>query len=478
MEQTPFDPFLDSPADAPLPPSPAPPVTVTSFDEFSDSIPPSTSFPLCPAPTTRVDAPSPPLPSQLKRFPALWAIPLALVLLVGGGAASSIYRKQQQAAAREQKLATLRAQLKKIALQDNALVMEVLDEGALEHITYGEFFKRADKNKEARNELVRQLRATEAGPYGAAVARYIELLETENKWVRAEEAMSNASLDASTKWNSYQRSLKQTKEVDGRVQASYEAFLAAPYGSDSSERMDFRLARSNLKNANEAARASFSEWADSQSAWNNNKRVAALILTDWLRDEAQHYLPFAPKRDIARLLAARKASYAVPTGSNGSVQITPIDDDTTTSPTPEPVVPTRVRATKPLDGERFPQTRLEDIGEEFASNLSDDDLSYALNEMFARYGMTFKDKSLQAKFEQTTWYRPDEKWTMAQIKRAFSARERDNLDTLTIERDSRRAEIEDSSSSDDQGNSEQSNPDESSSDEESVDGERTEESGE
>ncbi len=473
VEQTPFDPFPDSPADEEIPPAPAPPVTTTSFDDFSGSIPPSTPPPISAAPTIRVDEPlpSPPVPStpmQRKPNPALWAIPLALVLLGASGVGISLYRKQQQVAAREQKLSALRAQLKKIVLQDNALVMEVLDEDALEHITYGEFFKRAGKNKEARDELVRELRATESGPYGEAVAHYIELLETENKWVRAEEAVSNASLDASTKWDSYQRALKQTEKVSGQVESSYQAFLAAPYGSDFSQRMDFKMARSNLENASEASRASFAQWSEAQSAWNDKKRAAALVITQWLRDEPEKYLKFAPKRDVAALLNARKTSYAgasstSKSGSNDAAQITPIDNDdtnTSTTPIPEPAVPTRVRAGKPLDGERFPQTRMQDIDEEYASNLSDEDVRYAINEMFARYGMTFRDKSLQSQFEQTTWYRPDEKWTMPQIKSAFSQRERDNLDILTRERDSRRdggveSGDEDAGSSDDNVNSDE-----------------------
>ena len=96
-----------------------------------------------------------------------------------------------------------------------------------------------------------------------------------------------------------------------------------------------------------------------------------------------------------------------------------------------------MRAAKPLDGERFPATRMEDIGEDYASNLSDADLRYAINEMYARYGLSFKDKSLQSQFETTTWYHPNDKWTLAQVKAAFSQRERDNLDALVSERDSR-----------------------------------------
>ena len=57
--------------------------------------------------------------------------------------------------------------------------------------------------------------------------------------------------------------------------------------------------------------------------------------------------------------------------------------------------------------------------------------------MYARYGLTFHDKTLQREFEATTWYHPNAKWTMPQVKRAFSDRERANLDVLVSERNAR-----------------------------------------
>ncbi len=469
MEKTPFDPFESQ--DPPLPPNtfspntPLPPDTFARQTQFNAGG--AGNFGLTGAPRTNNPVPTAP---KRGRSPALWAIPLALLLLVGGGVGWMWWNQKQQIAAREAKLATLRADIKKIVLQDNALVMELLDEGALEHITYAEFFKRAEKNKEARGELVRALRATETGPYGEAVGHYVELLETENKWVRAEEAVSNASLDASTKWDSYQRALKQSDEVSGQVQASYQAYLAAPYGSDFSQKMDYEVARSGLKNAGEGARASFASWSQSQSEWNEKKRAASVVIADWLRDEPAKYLKFAPKRDAARLLIARKTDYAsapasgeMNTVKSATKTVTLGAPDATVEPE-APAVPTRVRATKPLDGERFPATRMEDVGEEFAANLSADDLRYAINEMYARYGMTFKDKSLQSEFEATTWYQPNEKWTMPQINRAFSRRERDNLEALIQERNARRQQNQEESSaqeSDTQESTEESGTDES-----------------
>ncbi len=430
MEQTPFDPFKDAASAS----TSAPDASPTRYAPFD--------------PTVRVDALLPPSRPQRGRNPALWAVPL-VALLVVGGIGFSVWQRGKEERAREDKLAALRADIKKIVLQDNALIMELLDDGALEHITYAEFFKRADKNKEQRDELVRNLRATETGPYGEAVGHYIELLETENKWVRAEEAVSNASLDASTKWDTYRRALRQTDDVSGQVQSSYQAYLAAPYGYDFGAKMNYDAARASLQNTSDEVRANFAAWSDSQSNWNDKKRAASVVIADWLRNEPLQYLGWAPKRDVARLLITRKADYAsAPAVGNASpkasAKIVPVEAKD--APTDAGALsPTRIRAAKPLDGERFSATRMEDLGEDYASNLSDADLRYAINEMYARYGLTFHDKSLQSRFETTTWYHPNDKWTIGQVKAAFSKRERDNLDALVSERDSRRDKNDESS---------------------------------
>jgi len=445
MEQPPFDPFN---------PPPQVPSTVP-YPPIGANLPPS----------------RPP-----KKSPLLLLTPLALILLlVAGGLGFTIYQKRQERQQREDKLASLRADIKKVVLQDNALVMEMLDDGALEHITYGEFFKRADKNKESRDDLIRQLRATETGPYGEDVGHYVALLGTENDWVRSEEAVTRAGLDASTKWDAYNRALKQSNEASGTVEASYSAYLAAPYGSDFSQKMDYDLAKARLNGSSQEARGDFSEWSGAQDDLRDKKRAASVVIANWLRAEPLDYLNFAPKRDVSRLLIARKANYdgalsgssASSASTTPSAQIVPLggsdSQSQTPSATPKPAFPTRIHAQKPLDGERFPQTRTDDLGEEFASNLDDGDLRYAINEMYARYGMTFKDKSLQSQFEQTTWYRPNDAWTMPQVEAAFTSREHANLETLVSERASRR-DGNDSSKADDSSDDNSSSNDNSSDD--------------
>lgn len=448
MEQTPFDPFN---------PPPQAPSTVP-YPPIGANLPPS----------------RPP-----KKSPLLLLTPLALILLlVAGGLGFAVLQKKQERERREEKLAGLRADIKKVVLQDNALVMEMLDDGALEHITYAEFFKRADKNKEGRDDLIRQLRATETGPYGEDVGHYVALLGTENDWVRSEEAVTRAGLDASTKWDAYNRALKQSSEASGGVEASYSAYLAAPYGSDFSQKMDYDLAKARLNGSSQEARTDFSHWSGAQDDVRDKKRAASVVITDWLRAEPLAYLNFAPKRDVSRLLIARKADYdGALSGSSSSsapstpsAQIVPLggsdSPSQTPSATPKPSFPTRIHAQKPLDGERFPQTRTDDLSEEVVSNLGDGDLRYAINEMYARYGMTFKDKSLQSQFEQTTWYRPNDAWTMPQVEAAFSPREHANLASLVSERASRRqgnANAKADDSKDDNSSSDNSSSDDNAS---------------
>ena len=58
--------------------------------------------------------------------------------------------------------------------------------------------------------------------------------------------------------------------------------------------------------------------------------------------------------------------------------------------------------------------------------------------MYARYGMTFKDKSLQAPFEECSWYHPDDRWKPSQIEKQLSKTEKANLKILVELRNLRR----------------------------------------
>ena len=412
----------------------------TPFDEAPDE--PVASVQL----EKQSGAPMQPRPGR----PLLWIVPLAVVALVLAVIGFNFQRQNAANSARETKLAALRGDIKKIVLQDNALVLEMLDDGALQHITYAEFFKRADKNKEERDNLIRTLRATEAGPYGEQVGHFVKLMEGENEWVRAEEAVSRAGMEASGKWEAYKRVSDASEEASQDVADANTAYLAAPYGYDYAEKAQLDIARARVDSMSEGSKDAFDEWKTAQDDLGAKKNSAAVTVADWMRNEPNWYPNFAPKRDITDLLRRKKLDYVgTESGSSGdSASVTKTSDDKKSTPetedtepqsTPEPAVPTRVHALEDLAGERFPQTRTRDLDADEIGQMSDEDVRYAINEMFARYGMTFRDKDLQAEFEPYKWYQPNDKWTPNQIERQFSKREKHNADLLAAERSARKS---------------------------------------
>lgn len=230
-------------------------------------------------------------------------------------------------------------------------------------------------------------------------------------------------------------------------------YEAAPYGEDYTETAALNFARSRLDSASESAKAAFDEWKEASDKWKEKKDSAAVVIADWMRDEPLHYPNFAPKRAIAGLLVKKKTNYiSAETSGEGTSKkaakntASPLVETSSGStstgdiepkPSPTPSAPTRARSSQPLDGELFSETRTDEITADYASQLSDDDLQYAINEMFARFGMTFKDRELQAQFEGKSWYSPNDRWKPDQIERAMTARERQNLAILTAERSAR-----------------------------------------
>ena len=73
-----------------------------------------------------------------------------------------------------------------------------------------------------------------------------------------------------------------------------------------------------------------------------------------------------------------------------------------------------------LLGEKFPETRLRQLT---PADIQDWDLAkvrYALNEMYARHGLTFKDKDIQKQFSQFKWYRPNPAISATDIEARFT----------------------------------------------------------
>jgi hypothetical protein len=71
------------------------------------------------------------------------------------------------------------------------------------------------------------------------------------------------------------------------------------------------------------------------------------------------------------------------------------------------------------------------------SSLSE--ITYAINEMFARHGAEFKDKKVTKQFEQFSWYTPRPGLSLDEIETEFSDLEKQNLKVLDRCRDAKLA---------------------------------------
>ncbi|PQV64092.1 YARHG domain-containing protein [Abditibacterium utsteinense] len=84
--------------------------------------------------------------------------------------------------------------------------------------------------------------------------------------------------------------------------------------------------------------------------------------------------------------------------------------------------------------EFFPQTRRRTLSQSEVRALSAGDLRLAINEVYARYGLGFRDKELQRRFESLGWYRVRDERTVAIIESRLNRIEHANLDLLVAER--------------------------------------------
>lgn len=90
---------------------------------------------------------------------------------------------------------------------------------------------------------------------------------------------------------------------------------------------------------------------------------------------------------------------------------------------------------KPLKGERYPQTRLHRLTSKEIAGWSYAQVRYALNELYARYGLAFSDRAIERHFRETTdWYQPRDDIRVADIEAVFSPLERANVALLAARR--------------------------------------------
>ena len=400
---------------------------------------------------------------------ALGAIGLMLMMTFGG-----ILAGQR---AENQRLGELRERIGAIARNDNALVLEILGADGSQNITYAEFFNRAAKNKSDRDTLVRKLRTMVAPSYQTEIDNLVRLLEIENEYVRAEEAVTRQKLEVATRHDALEE-----------IADANNAGLNSPYVPPSGD----EYGGQSLETARQS-NVAFRKYKEARETMTQKLGAATTAIENWIEAEPKFYPNWAPPRNVTDALQAKKRRYNIttsdpnaqpnapinpaPDASTGSEWIEPPlpepepTEEPTLQPTPEPTVeepiieeptpapevtpaatsgeptddqsaidaPVRDDALDRLPGERFAQTRTRELSPDGLTRLSDQDLRYMTNEMFARYGQTFGDKSYQAQFEDKSWYRPNPKWSSSRIRRAFTDLEKENLKLLIQERARRKA---------------------------------------
>lgn len=161
-------------------------------------------------------------------------------------------------------------------------------------------------------------------------------------------------------------------------------------------------------------------------------------------------VPFRDFLDMARVgkfsLSVDRSSFAVERAQTVGMRAlarlcgagdVALDSGSNASSRPSRPSPTSTRRPSRASDEFFPQTSRRTLTRREVENMSDGDLRLAINEMYARYGLGFKDKTLQARFEALGWYHPRDERTYEVITGLFSDIERANVDLLVGERKSR-----------------------------------------
>jgi len=92
-----------------------------------------------------------------------------------------------------------------------------------------------------------------------------------------------------------------------------------------------------------------------------------------------------------------------------------------------------------LPGEKFPATRLDELTVPDVNESSLSEITYAINEMYARHGADFKDKEVAGQFSDFSWYKRRPGVTLADAEVEFSDLEKQNLKVLQRCRDAKLA---------------------------------------
>jgi YARHG domain len=90
-----------------------------------------------------------------------------------------------------------------------------------------------------------------------------------------------------------------------------------------------------------------------------------------------------------------------------------------------------------LPGEKFAATRLDELTVPDVNESSLSEITYAINEMYARHGADFKDKKVAEQFSEFSWYKRRPGVTSADVEAEFTDLEKQNLKVLQRCRDAK-----------------------------------------
>jgi serine/threonine protein kinase len=91
-------------------------------------------------------------------------------------------------------------------------------------------------------------------------------------------------------------------------------------------------------------------------------------------------------------------------------------------------------------GEKFPQTRMRALSADELQQFSDDELQYAINEVYARHGGAF-DKKIRSTFRKFPWYQPQSDASAPEVEASLSAIEAQNVKMLGLVRSAKQEEV-------------------------------------
>jgi hypothetical protein len=124
------------------------------------------------------------------------------------------------------------------------------------------------------------------------------------------------------------------------------------------------------------------------------------------------------------------------TGKTGGLMPTPVSINLTAIQK-DGVQPVRSNVVNKSEGSVHPETGSHLLKEEDVSRWSKEQIQYALNEIYARYGLYFKDENVRSRFLKFDWYQPDQSRGIEQIETMFSDIEKANVKLLGEARNSK-----------------------------------------